>query len=246
MKRNTIQFTLFIIVMLALAVGSCKDDTIIGDGSGDGGGGGNGGGDPTGMDDDYLPREAGNTWDYSDDSTVETTEENSDGSFNITNFGPISGISLSIVEGLSVDRIAIKKVDGNYSIKAELQVLNIPGVTDGIADPIEYIILKDDATIGTTWSGGLIYRYTYTVPLLGPQTIELPSIPYTFTVMGRSMSLEVGTKTFEDVIHIRQEFDLLTGLIGTDIYYAEGVGVIRYQTSDGLTESTDLVSYDLN
>jgi hypothetical protein len=215
MKRNTIQFTLFIMIMLALAVSSCKDDDTTGDGNGDGNGNGDGGGDPV-LDDNYFPRETGN------------------------------GVSVSIAEGLTVDKIYVKKDDGDYSVRAELQVFNIPGITDGVADPIEYIILKDDAAIGTTWSGELAYRYTYTLPLLGPQTIELPSVPYTFTVMGRGMTLEVGTRTFEDVIQIRQEFDLLTGLIGTDIYYAEGVGVIRYQTSDGLTGSTDLTSYSLN
>jgi hypothetical protein len=244
MKRNTIQFTLFIMIMLALAVSSCKDDDTTGDGNGDGNGNGDGGGDPV-LDDNYFPRETGNTWNYSDNSIVEVVEKSGE-FYEVTNFGPISGVSVSIAEGLTVDKIYVKKDDGDYSVRAELQVFNIPGITDGVADPIEYIILKDDAAIGTTWSGELAYRYTYTLPLLGPQTIELPSVPYTFTVMGRAMTLEVGTKTFEDVIQIRQEFDLLTGLIGTDIYYAEGVGVIRYQTSDGLTGSTDLVEYDLN
>jgi hypothetical protein len=243
MKRNTIQFTLFIIMMLALSISSCKDDDTL-DGGGDGGDGGDGTGNPV-VDDNYFPREIENTWDYSDNSRVEVADKSGE-FYEVTNFGPISGVSVSIAEGLTVDKIYVKKDDGDYSVRAELQVFNIPGITDGVADPIEYIILKDDAAIGTTWSGELAYRYTYTLPLLGPQTIELPSVPYTFTVMGRAMTLEVGTKTFEDVIQIRQEFDLLTGLIGTDIYYAEGVGVIRYQTSDGLTGSTDLVEYDLN
>lgn len=233
-------------MMLALAVSSCKDDDTAGDGSGDGNGDGNG--NPGVVDDDYFPREMGNTWNYSDDSTVEVVDREDD-YYEVTNFGPISGVSLSIAEDLTVNKIAVKKDDGDYWIKAEIAVLELPGIVDGTAEPIEYIILKDDASVGTSWISDLVYSYSYANPIPGLPPIVIPpvTIPYTFEIIEKDMTLDVGTRTFEDVIHVNQRFEnLIGGLVSTDIYYAEGVGVIRYQTTDGVTSSTDLTSYDLN
>lgn len=248
MKRNAFQLTMFVLMVLALAVSSCKDDDTTGNGTG--GNGGNGGGGET-MDADYMPRTAGNSWEYSDGSRVDMGNKEDEGGedyWPVTNFGPISGISLDFAEDLTVKTIKIAKVEGDYNITATLDVLEIFGY-EGLADPISYTILKDDVEAGTSWTGELlyVYRYTPTLPLLPEINTPPISVPYTFTVVETDMSLNVGGKTYENVIQVKQQFDnVIGGWVSTDIYYADGVGVIRYGTDSAITTPTDLVDYDVN
>lgn len=233
-------------MILALSVSSCKDDDTLDGGGGSGGTGGSGGGTGGGggqVDEDYLPRETGNTWNYSDNSTVEITgseDVGSDKYWTITNFGPIAGVSLDFAEDITVSSIKVAKDGEEYKIIAELDV-----ILNGTADPIQYTILKDDSPVGTTWSGALEYNYSYANPIPGlpPLEFSLPSVPYNFEIMQKGISHTVGTTTYENVIHINQQFDFVGGLVSTDIYYAEGVGVISYTNA---ATTIELESYDLN
>ncbi len=229
--------------ILLISITSCKDDN---DGDGDGSGN-NGGGNPV-EEKDYLPRAIGNTWNYStgDVATMTGSTVIEGRTFWETEgFGPLSGLSLSIAEDLTLERVLYNEDDGVYTVRGELSVVDILGA-EGTAQPIEYVVLDKNAPVGTTWTGNLVYSYTYLDPIFGtPITPPEIVVPYTFEMAAKRVSLTVGGETYDDIIHVVQKFDnFIGGLITTNIYYAEGVGIVKSDSTEG-NLPMDLESYDL-
>ncbi len=242
-KLNSL-LIIFLSVLL-VSITSCKDDE---DGSGGDGDGGNGGNNPPEEVIDYLPRTAGNTWNYStgDVATmVAPVQIEGREYWETTGFAPLAGLSVNLdfIENFTLENVYYREDNGVYYVRGELSVADILGA-EGTAKPIEYAVLDQNAEVGEKWTGSLVYEYTY---LVGGTPVTSPpiTVPYTFEIMNKDMTLEVGGETFREVIHVNQKFDnLVGGLVSTDIYYANEIGIIRSDATGG-TAPMDLDSYDL-
>lgn len=143
----------------------------------------------------------------------------------------VSGRSYRVFSSTdSVNRYFAKDGHNYYKLSA------IPNLAITPAD----LYLKDDAALNTSWAGDAV-------------TFHLDSVPFPLianfnnTIKEKGISRTVSGKTYNDVIHVRQDIDVtFAGSIGgLDRYYAPGVGLIEEDTHISISVTVP-VSYSFS
>ena len=105
----------------------------------------------------------------------------------------------------------------------------------------EYIMLKDNVPVGTVWNSNGI---TGTATIPPPTTF---TIRFKYSILQKDVPITIvtslGTKTYQNVIVVKEEYQQFDGTNWNDItptvgsgksYYARGVGLIKFEAFDGL------------
>ena len=217
-------------------------------GGGRGSGGGNGGGTPTG---DYLPTALNNTWNYKlqNTTTIKDYKINAIESINNMTYYRLNHAITSSIDNpfLSESDVVchLRKSNGDYFQRT---VVNIPasGTSPGIAiAPFELIFLKDYLNVGQSFTQSINMQVTTTVS--GVSTTDSQPLSFTVTMLGRDLTLTVGTTTFTNVIKTKTIYD--DGSYTID-WFSKNVGWIKSEEYDTPTgpqvDGLNLMSYVLN
>jgi hypothetical protein len=241
----------FFVIIASLTFVSCENEPIdqsllvnstTGNGTGGNGtGGGNGsggGGTSTG---DYYPTAINNTWTLQQNgtnlapNTIIGTEVISGSTYYKFNPTSTSGITLNTY---------VRKSNGSYFMKTGDSSLNFGGLT-GTQTGFEFIILKDNISVGSTWNGTYNQTTTYAgIPAISQTT------NYTGTILAKDVTETVFGETFNNVIKLK--IDQVTSTSGTtttvttEYWFAKNVGPIKaISTSAGTTSTSILIDYTL-
>ncbi|MFM2230293.1 MAG: hypothetical protein RL607_1551 [Bacteroidota bacterium] len=215
---------------------------------GTGGGSGNGGGTSTG---DYLPTALNNTWNYKlqNTTTIKDYKINAIESINNLTYYRLNHAITSSIDNpfLSESDVIchLRKSNGDYFQRT---VVNKPasGTSPGIAiAPFELIFLKDYLNVGQSFTQSINMQVTTT--LNGVATTDSQPLSFTVTMLGRDLTLTVGTTTFTNVIKTKTTYD--DGSYTID-WFSKNVGWIKsedYDTASGpQVDGLNLMSYVLN
>lgn len=190
----------------------------------------------------YWPSKINNVWNYSTNGGLQQPTKiisNSDGYFQFGNYlGSNNSTSAQA-------QVSLKYVGGSYFIKYGTINISANGFT-GTQTGFEVIILKDNVPVGTVWNSD--YSQTTTYATL---TTTIPSSTvFKGTILGKDISLVVGTTTYNDVIHVKINQTVSSaGTISSavsDYWFSKNVGLIKYINITGNVTYTNLLtSYTL-
>lgn len=182
-------------------------------GSNGGNGGGNSGGSSTGT---YNPLTSGTTWKFKDTATNAIT------TLTVTNAKKtISNVVYTGVVGSTAaqsDTAWMAKDGANYYERAK-------GVSPNTGASYDFLFhyLNDTASVG--------YNWTYNAGQGNGFTAWIKT-----TIIERNISMTVGGKTYQNVIHTRLDlsYDILGSIMdfgSYDFFVAKGVGIIKVRAS---------------
>lgn len=208
-----------------------------GNNGGNNGGGNNGGGNTTGS---YWPMAVNNKWTY-DVSTGASQDMKIINTQTIDNklyykYDNFFGTSTAGQAGMA--EVGTRQQNGVYYawVKTTASGTNL--------SPVEYIMLKDNIGVGETWNQTLVQNVTFDMPGIPPITM---TIEVQGKIIEKNITLQVGTQTFNDVIHTKLTQSTLGTSTVTDYYFAKSVGPIKIvMTGGGVNQTQTISSYVVN
>lgn len=160
---------------------------------------------------DYFPTSSLSHWTYNDSFLNDSVRVTSTG---------ISAISGSVVYSVFADNYQdtmFYRKDGvgnyyQYTVFADS------------TNPVETIFLKDTVPANTTWDS----------PEANSTMVGVSKVKTTYTISGKGISWTVGSKTFSNVIKVKEDLKFYTNgnyqLVYTGYsYYSKGIGLIDYE-----------------
>jgi hypothetical protein len=204
-------------------------------------GGNNGGGTGGSTDGSYWPMAINNTWSYEvSNSTpyslkIIATESiggniyyKLDNLFGMSDNGSVSGTGTGWV----------RRVNGDYRMRVKAAT-----TTGADISATEYSLTKDNVPVNGTWTENFVQTVTYNIPGMPP--IEMP-ITVQGTIMEKDITYQVGSQTFNNVIHSKIVHSTMGTTTTTHYYFAKNVGPVKIQMSGGANQTQQLTSYVLN
>jgi len=183
---------------------------------------------------DYFPRTTGSNWSYEFDDiandslyriVIAATKTVSANVFNIFMQDDGSGLDSSGY---------YRKNSGDYFEWFDV----------GFDTPtwLEYIMLKDNVAVNTTWTSSQVSGTVQAQPLTVRLSFKIlqKDVPVSFTT-------STGAKSFTNVIIVEEKIQVLVGATWTDAtttfghiesYYAKGIGLIKSEQFDGTGASS--------
>lgn len=168
---------------------------------------------------DFLPLSEGNSWEYG--GTIPYTMQVTG---NTKDFDGRDFVELELDQLGNKSNSYVLVKDGDY-------------LSVGFASTtqVDLILLKEDATVGTSWESE--------VNNSGLQTI------YEFTMMAKGIEHTVSGEVFRDVIQVRlitflNVFGDRVEVSSQNIYFAKGIGII--ETDLGVLGNSRLIDYNIN
>lgn len=175
---------------------------------------------------DYFPTTDNSNWTYTNSATddtshvkVEATDRHLEGkNYRIfTNtYGPDDK-----------DSSFFRKGGGIYYTYSDFNEL---GIYDTVEDKTEYIFLKDNVPVSSTWESPAVNATLNSID--GKAKIR-------FTIEGKDIQITLGSVTIDSVIQVKQEYMFAPSLTGgyqtvitSNFYYAKNIGFIKAETSD--------------
>ncbi|WP_157580354.1 hypothetical protein [Segetibacter koreensis] len=180
----------------------------------------------------YSPLTVGSNWtyNYTQDSSAASTYTVTVTSKDTTANGRTYKV-LSSSDGTG--NLYMAREDSNYYRYASFPQLGIDG--------FEELYLKDNRPVNSTWTNTASFKY---------QGTSIPAT-LTYTIKEKGITHTVNGKTYNDVIHVNLDINVLISSIGGgDFYYAQGIGLIDNQISVGLSGASfnskqELISYEI-
>lgn len=112
----------------------------------------------------------------------------------------------------------------------EYSNLNDISIYDTVYDNVDYIFLKDNVPVSTTWESPEVNAALNSVP--GKAKIR-------FTIEGKDIQTTISTSTIDSVIQVKREYMFAPSATGTyqtlataNFYYAKNIGFIKAEVSD--------------
>ena len=199
---------------------------------------------------DYWPAALNNSWTFKDDGVIQPPIKivsiNSIAGDTYYTFNQALGASTGAF-GNAITRL--KKVGGSYFYKLEDIIIEPMGGAPGISvSGFEQIILKDNVTVGTTWTGSYVQTISYTDTTFPNISTN---ISYVGSIVEKDINMVVSGETYPNVIKVKmvQTSAEATGpSIQTSFYwFAKDVGPIKYTIEDDEELSNaELVEHTLN
>jgi len=177
---------------------------------------------------DYFPTSDSSNWTYQSDlstsDSIHTAVSNTDATIE----GNTYRTFISDHSG-SFDTSYFRKGDGEYHT---YDYLHKDALYDTIQNKVDYIFLKDNVPVGSTWESPEVDAIRKSVP--GKAKIV-------FTIEGKDIQATIGNTTLDSVIEVKQEYMFQpssTGVYETiatgNFYYAKNIGFIKAELSDPL------------
>lgn len=248
--KKLLLFPVFFTLFSMLLVTSCTTESLDSDltnqevddnggnnGGGNNNGGNNGGGNTAGS---YWPMAVNNKWTY-DVSTGAAQDMKIINTQTIDNklyykYDNFFGTSTAGQAGMA--EVGTRQQNGTYYawVKTTASGTNL--------SPVEYILLKDNIAAGETWNQTLVQNVTFNMPGIPPMTM---TIEVQGKIIEKNISLQVGSQTFNDVIHSKLTQSTLGTTTVTDYYFAKNVGPVKIvMTGGGVNQTQTISSYIVN
>ncbi len=213
-------------------------------GSGSGSGSGSGGGTTAG---DYWPASIGNWWQFEQDGDVldpmEMVGTDVFSGATYYRFEPQSG-SGNTVFGTATSWL--NKNNGIYKLKMD-DITISAGSLSGVQTGYEFIVLKDNIAVNSTWTGSYTQTTTYTgIPAISQTT------NYTGTILAKDVTEVVDGESYPNVIKVEIEQEtIVTGapsmIVTTEYWFARDIGPIKaVSETTGSTNTSILIGYAVN
>ncbi len=186
---------------------------------------------------DYYPRTTGSNWSYEFDDDPDDSLYRNVIAPTLSAQGNVYNILMQKDETGTDSSGYFRKSGGDY-----FEWLDI-GDYFGFQPPPQwgsYIFLKDNVTVGTTWTSGA-FTGNINLPPVTPFTLRVKNtilqkdVPISFTT-------SKGTMNFTNVIVVEETAQALVGATWQDVtnlsgsikaYYAKGIGLIKFEFFDG-------------
>ena len=177
---------------------------------------------------DYFPTSDSSNWTYQfqNGSTASDSIHTAVFGTDATIAGNTYRTFISQQSGV-IDTSYYRKGGGLYYTYGNFNQFNVYDTVDSKAD---YIFLKDNVPVSTTWESPEINATLASTP--GKAKI-------TFTIEGKDIQTTIGNTTIDSVIQVKQEYMFApsaTGVYQTvttaNFYYAKNIGFIKAETSD--------------
>jgi hypothetical protein len=187
----------------------------------------------------YQPLSAGSTWKYRTDYSAAygyafaDTDLITMGSKTLTINSKLYTQAYETHSGFS-----LADTGYYYTSNHDYSTMQKVPTASGTSYAVEFLYLKDNAAVGTTWSSSLSYPHIGVIALNGKIT-------------EKGISKTVAGKTFTNVIHT--SVSLTMSVLGQsvvanyEIYVAQGVGIVHIDLNEaGIgTIPEDLISYNI-
>lgn len=195
---------------------------------------------------DYWPAAINNEWHFQRDGVAQPVMKMSStvviSGKTYYKFAPVSG-SGSSSSGTAT--ISLNKDSGLYKLKTDDINVSAGGL-NGTQTGYEYIVLKDNIPVGSTWNG----TYSQTTTYAGIPAITI-STNYSGEILEKNVSATVNGEVYSDVIKVK--ITQIASMAGapsttavTEYWFAKNVGIIKSITlSGGTTFTSILVDYTL-
>ena len=177
---------------------------------------------------DYFPTSDSSNWTYQDQAGASTSDSiyTAVSPNNATFAGNTYRTFISEQSG-TFDTSYYRKANGLYYSYGDL---NNYLVYDSVDTAVEYVFLKDNVPVGSTWESPEVNATFTSSP--GKAKIR-------FTIEGKDIKTAIGSSTIDSVIQVKQEFMFApteTGVYQTvltaNFYYAKNIGFIKVEISD--------------
>lgn len=202
---------------------------------------------------DYWPAALNNTWNYvrgTENFQMKIISINAINGHTYYTFNEQLGSSSGGMNASAVTRM--RKSGGDYHEKLDDVTIQPTGpIPGGTITGFEFITLKDNVGVGSTWNQNVTQTTTYNDPIIPTLTTNLA---ITGKILEKGGTATVQGQTYEDVIKV--EISLTMSMAGlpagpgavTNYWFAKDVGPIKAVTVEtgGETYTTELVSYSLN
>jgi hypothetical protein len=174
---------------------------------------------------DYFPRSANSNWSYefggdpNDSLYVRATSATSTISGNVYNIFEWTDSASTFAEYGK-----FRKAGGNYYSYADMGEY-FPFFDNSIN--MEYIFLKDDVPVNTSWQ---------TATINGTTSGSAVPLRIVFTIVEKDVTVAIGTSSFDSTIVVTEKYEVFTGANWVDvtdimgyykIYYAKNIGMIK-------------------
>jgi hypothetical protein len=176
----------------------------------------------TATNDDYFPTSTASNWTYLSSDPGATPAD----TILVTSTGTSANIGANTYSvftqkgGFGLDSAFYRKGSGNYHTITDIDAA---GITTSIT-PVEYIILKDNVAVGTTWESPEAAANIDTVSV---------KIKLSLAIAEKNVNILLDNKVYQNVIKVRTtELILVPGtsyapVISYESWYAKGIGLIN-------------------
>lgn len=243
-------FTLFSVFMVTSCTTEGLDSNIINQDAQNGGnnggnngggsntGGNNGGGSTTGS---YWPMAVNNKWTYNVSTggsenvkIISTQTINNKLYYKYDNF-----FGTTTAGAAGVSQFWTRQQDGTYYARIITDTNNGTHLS-----PVEYIMLKDNIGVGQTWNQTLVQDVTFDMPGVPPMTM---TINVTGKIIEKDITLQVGSQTFNNVIHTEFTQSTMGTTTVTHYYFAKNIGLVKIvMAGGGINQTQSISSYVIN
>ena len=188
---------------------------------------------------DYFPTTDSSNWTYNNSATADT--------FRVTvattnrNFGNNYRTFINNYGEDNYDSSYFRKKDGIYYTYSNFNEL---GIYDTVEKKVDYIFLKDNVPVGSTWESPEANATFGSIN--GKAKIK-------FTIEGKDIQTTIGNTTIDSVIQVKQEYmfaPTLTGVYQTvvtsDFYYAKNIGFIKAEAADPLPVTIYVTRWEIH
>ncbi len=192
---------------------------------------------------DYWPTAINNVWEYNGAPKSKykiVSTETIDGK----QYFKFDLINVNSTNTMSTATLFIRKENGSYFYRIGQLNINANGI-NGVSQPFEFTILKDNIEVNESWTGN--YMQTVTYDLNGSPFDISTSTNYKGTILAKNSTETVENITYKDVIKIKlQQVTTLQGqaqTIYSEHWFAKNVGLIKSVTDQNIQT---LSSYKIN
>jgi len=175
---------------------------------------------------EYQPLTVGSNWTFtSNGTTYKITATNKD----------------TVALGRTYKVLTNSNGANQYQINVGSEYYRFATLQGVLPNGAEELYLKGDQNVNSNWQ--------FIIPLqVGSVTVNITA---KYTITEKGISKTVQGKTYNDVVHVRQDLSSAFGNNGGgDFYYAKGIGMISSAIAitfpgQNLNNTTELVSYEI-
>lgn len=174
---------------------------------------------------DYFPTSTGTNYRIENTLTTDTTHiEVVEADQILAGNTYRSFVSFSQSDLTKKDTLLYRKGGGLYYQYSSFNIISF----DTATEKVEYIFLKDNVPVNSTWESPEVDATVNSVP--GKAKIQ-------FTIVGKDIQTNIGSTTIDSVIEVKDDYMFAPTATGTyqslgsyDYYYAKNIGFIKVET----------------
>jgi hypothetical protein len=192
---------------------------------------------------DYFPTGDNSNWSYqltTGDPTLDDTTRIAVAKTDATIAGNTYRTFIS-TRSAGSDTSYYRKASGLYYTYSDFNEFSI---YDTVENKVEYIFLKDNVPVSSTWESPEVNATLGSVP--GKAKII-------FTIEGKDIKTTIGDTTLDSVIQVKQEYvfassgsEAFEPVITANFYYAKNIGFIKAEISDPFPSTINITRWEIH